>query len=97
VKSRGRLPNDLVGEVVPVVVKVVRAIVDSSTAAPNEHGAAFSPTATAAPGRHGVCHKRECGLLAGEVTYDTEPLEPPPDGRILVCCSRPRSELTLDR
>jgi ferredoxin-NADP reductase/MOSC domain-containing protein YiiM/ferredoxin len=46
--------------------------------------------------RHGVCHNCESGLLAGEVTYDTEPLEPPPDGRILVCCSRPGSELTLD-
>jgi ferredoxin-NADP reductase/MOSC domain-containing protein YiiM/ferredoxin len=46
--------------------------------------------------RHGVCHNCESGLLAGDVTYDTEPLEPPPDGRILVCCSRPGSELTLD-
>jgi ferredoxin-NADP reductase/MOSC domain-containing protein YiiM len=46
--------------------------------------------------RHGVCHNCESGLLAGEVTYDTEPLEPPPDGRILVCSSRPSSELTLD-
>ena len=46
--------------------------------------------------RHGVCHNCESGLLAGEVTYDTEPLEPPPEGRILVCCSRPSSELTLD-
>jgi hypothetical protein len=35
-------------------------------------------------------------VLAGEVTYDTEPLEPPPDDRILVCCSRRSSELTLD-
>jgi ferredoxin-NADP reductase/ferredoxin len=46
--------------------------------------------------RHGVCHNCESGLLAGEVTYATEPLEPPPDGRILVCSSRPSSELTLD-
>ncbi len=46
--------------------------------------------------RHGVCHNCESGLLDGEVTYDIEPLEPPPDGRILVCCSHPRSDLTLD-
>ena len=46
--------------------------------------------------RHGVCHNCESGLLAGDVTYDTEPLDPPPDGRILVCCCRPGSELTLD-
>jgi ferredoxin-NADP reductase/MOSC domain-containing protein YiiM/ferredoxin len=46
--------------------------------------------------RHGVCHNCESGLLAGAVAYSTEPLEPPPDGRILACCSRPTSELTLD-
>jgi ferredoxin-NADP reductase/ferredoxin len=46
--------------------------------------------------RNGTCHTCESGLLAGEVSYDTEPLEPPPDGRVLVCSSRPSSELTLD-
>lgn len=46
--------------------------------------------------RHGVCHNCESGLVAGAVTYDLDPLEPPPDGRILVCCSRPASELALD-
>jgi ferredoxin len=46
--------------------------------------------------RSGTCHNCESGLLAGEVTYHTEPLEPPPDGRVLVCSSQPRSEVTLD-
>ncbi|HEY7075421.1 MAG TPA: MOSC and FAD-binding oxidoreductase domain-containing protein [Solirubrobacteraceae bacterium] len=46
--------------------------------------------------RHGVCHNCESGLLAGAVNYDPDPLEPPPAGRVLVCCSRPASELTLD-
>ncbi|WP_028059596.1 MOSC and FAD-binding oxidoreductase domain-containing protein [Candidatus Solirubrobacter pratensis] len=46
--------------------------------------------------RNGVCHNCESGLLAGEVDYSPDPLEAPPDGRILVCCSRPSSELTLD-
>jgi ferredoxin-NADP reductase/MOSC domain-containing protein YiiM len=46
--------------------------------------------------RTGVCHNCESGLLAGDVDYHTEPLEPPADGRILMCCSRPISELTLD-
>ncbi len=46
--------------------------------------------------RHGVCHNCESGVLAGDVTYDIEPLEPPADGRILPCCTRPTSELTLD-
>jgi ferredoxin-NADP reductase len=46
--------------------------------------------------RHGVCHNCESGVVAGSVTYDEDPLEPPPEGRVLVCCSRPASELALD-
>ena len=46
--------------------------------------------------RIGVCHNCESGLVDGAVTYTEAPLEPPPDGRILVCCSRPASELALD-
>jgi ferredoxin-NADP reductase len=46
--------------------------------------------------RTGVCHNCESGLLAAAVTYRPEPLEPPPEGRVLVCCSRPACELTLD-
>jgi ferredoxin len=46
--------------------------------------------------RNGVCHNCESGLLAGEVAYDPDPLEPPAEGRLLVCCSRPAGELTLD-
>ena len=46
--------------------------------------------------RNGTCHNCESGLLAGEVSYRLEPLEPPADGRILVCSTRPSTELTLD-
>ena len=46
--------------------------------------------------RNGVCHNCESGLLDGAITYGPDPLEAPPDGRILVCCSRPASALTLD-
>jgi ferredoxin-NADP reductase/MOSC domain-containing protein YiiM len=46
--------------------------------------------------RTGVCHNCESGLLAGAVDYHIEPLEPPPDDRILACCTRPASEVTLD-
>jgi ferredoxin-NADP reductase/MOSC domain-containing protein YiiM/ferredoxin len=46
--------------------------------------------------RTGVCHACESGLLAGQVDYEVEPLEPPADGRVLMCCTRPTSELTLD-
>ncbi len=46
--------------------------------------------------RTGVCHYCETGILAGEVTYTTPPLEQPSGGRILVCCSQPRSEVALE-
>ena len=46
--------------------------------------------------RHGVCHNCESGLLAGAVTYQLDPLEPPADDSILLCCSRPASDMTLD-
>ncbi len=46
--------------------------------------------------RTGVCHSCESGVLAGTVSYHIDPLEPPPDGRILPCCTVPTSELTLD-
>jgi ferredoxin-NADP reductase/MOSC domain-containing protein YiiM len=46
--------------------------------------------------RNGVCHYCETGLLTGEVDYGTEPLEPPEPGRVLLCCTQPRTELTLE-
>jgi ferredoxin-NADP reductase/MOSC domain-containing protein YiiM len=46
--------------------------------------------------RNGVCHNCESGLLAGDVAYAPDPLEPPPAGRVLVCCTTPTSELALD-
>jgi ferredoxin-NADP reductase/MOSC domain-containing protein YiiM len=46
--------------------------------------------------RTGVCHTCECGLISGSVKYDPEPLEPPADGNLLICCSRPREDLVID-
>ena len=46
--------------------------------------------------RNGVCHNCESTLLDGAINYSPDPLEPPPDGRILMCCSRPASSLALD-
>jgi len=46
--------------------------------------------------RTGVCHTCECGLVSGSVTYAPEPLEPPADGNLLTCCSRPREDLVID-
>jgi ferredoxin len=46
--------------------------------------------------RVGVCHTCETGLLAGEVTYSPEPVDPPADGNVLICSARPRGAVVLD-
>jgi ferredoxin len=46
--------------------------------------------------RSGVCHNCESGLVDGRVRYSPAPLDPPPDGVVLICCSTPDSEVTLD-
>ena len=46
--------------------------------------------------RTGVCHRCESALLEGKVEYSPEPLDPPGEGNVLICCSRPVSAVTLD-
>jgi ferredoxin len=46
--------------------------------------------------RTGVCQTCVTPLLSGEVAYSPAPLETPPDGQILICCSRPTTDLVLD-
>jgi ferredoxin-NADP reductase/MOSC domain-containing protein YiiM/ferredoxin len=46
--------------------------------------------------RTGVCHNCESGLIAGAVDYLPEPLSPPEDGNLLICCSQPRADIVLD-
>jgi ferredoxin-NADP reductase len=46
--------------------------------------------------RNGVCHYCESGLLAGDVDYVTEPLEAPDAEHVLMCCTTPTTEVTLD-
>lgn len=46
--------------------------------------------------RTGVCHSCESGLLSGSVRYDPEPLDPPSEGNVLLCCSRPIGDVVLD-
>ena len=46
--------------------------------------------------RTGVCHTCECGLVDGDVDYLPDPLETPEDGRVLICCSRPTSDVALE-
>jgi ferredoxin-NADP reductase len=46
--------------------------------------------------RTGVCHTCETALIAGEVDYSPDPVEPPADGSALICCAQPRDDLVLD-
>jgi len=46
--------------------------------------------------RTGVCHTCETTLIAGDVEYSPDPVEPPADGSTLICCSQPRNDLVLD-
>ena len=46
--------------------------------------------------RTGVCHTCECGLVSGQVVYGPEPLEPPAEGNVLICCSRPIGDVAID-
>jgi ferredoxin-NADP reductase/MOSC domain-containing protein YiiM len=46
--------------------------------------------------RTGVCHTCSTPLLSGTISYAPDPLEPPPDGEVLICCARPRTDLVLD-
>jgi ferredoxin-NADP reductase/MOSC domain-containing protein YiiM/ferredoxin len=46
--------------------------------------------------RTGVCHTCETTLIAGNLKYNPEPVEPPADGSALICCSQPRDDVVLD-
>jgi ferredoxin-NADP reductase/MOSC domain-containing protein YiiM/ferredoxin len=46
--------------------------------------------------RTGVCHTCETALVAGELRYSPEPVEPPGDGSALICCSQPADAVVLD-
>jgi ferredoxin-NADP reductase/MOSC domain-containing protein YiiM/ferredoxin len=46
--------------------------------------------------RTGVCHTCVTGLVSGKVSYRPDPLEPPEEGSVLICCSQPDNEVMLD-
>jgi ferredoxin-NADP reductase/MOSC domain-containing protein YiiM/ferredoxin len=46
--------------------------------------------------RTGVCHTCETTLIAGNVDYSPDPVEPPAPGSVLICCARPSADLVLD-
>jgi ferredoxin-NADP reductase/ferredoxin len=46
--------------------------------------------------RTGVCHNCETTLIAGNIEYSPDPVEPPTTGSALICCSQPRGDVVLD-
>ncbi len=46
--------------------------------------------------RTGVCHMCESGLISGQVAYNPDPLDPPAQGNLLICCSQPEGDVVLD-
>jgi ferredoxin-NADP reductase/MOSC domain-containing protein YiiM/ferredoxin len=46
--------------------------------------------------RTGVCHTCETTLIAGELDYNPDPVEPPAEGSALICCSQPHADTVLD-
>jgi ferredoxin-NADP reductase/MOSC domain-containing protein YiiM/ferredoxin len=46
--------------------------------------------------RTGVCHTCETTLIAGNVRYCPDPVEPPAGGSALICCSQPDDHVVLD-
>ncbi len=46
--------------------------------------------------RTGVCHSCETGLVAGTVAYRPDPIDPPAEGNVLICCSKPQGDIVID-
>ena len=46
--------------------------------------------------REGICNTCRCTIREGAVEYTSEPLDPPPAGQVLICCSRPVGRVVLD-
>jgi ferredoxin-NADP reductase/MOSC domain-containing protein YiiM len=46
--------------------------------------------------RTGVCHSCETGLVAGTVAYRPDPIDPPGEGNVLICCSKPQGDVVID-
>ena len=46
--------------------------------------------------RTGVCQTCETTLIAGDVDYSPDPVEPPTEGSVFICCSQPRDDIVLD-
>jgi ferredoxin-NADP reductase/MOSC domain-containing protein YiiM len=46
--------------------------------------------------RTGVCHSCETALLAGAVSYQVDPVDPPAADNVLICCSQPKADIVID-
>ena len=46
--------------------------------------------------RAGICQTCGYGLLEGQVDYNFDPLAPPYPGQVLLCCTRPKSDLVIE-
>ncbi|MFK0571976.1 class I ribonucleotide reductase maintenance protein YfaE [Endozoicomonas sp.] len=46
--------------------------------------------------REGFCGSCQVSLIDGEVVYTTDPIAFIPEGKILTCCCRPKSDLTIE-
>ena len=46
--------------------------------------------------RSGVCHNCETALITGAVSYQLDPVDPPAEGNVLICCSAPKADMVLD-
>jgi len=46
--------------------------------------------------RSGICHTCMCKIEEGEVEYVLEPLDSPDPGSVLICCSKPKTNVVLD-
>jgi ferredoxin-NADP reductase/MOSC domain-containing protein YiiM len=46
--------------------------------------------------RTGVCHTCVTPLLSGDIGYAPDPLEPPAEGQILICCAQPDTDIVVD-
>ena len=46
--------------------------------------------------RTGVCHTCETASVTGGVEYSPEPVEPPAEGSVLICCSTPTADIVLE-
>ncbi len=46
--------------------------------------------------RSGVCHTCETGLVAGKTSYQPDPIDPPANSNVLICCAQPEGDIVID-